>query len=257
MSKRKLLKTGEVSEYFAKTKKVSVQDIEDWKPNNWFEVFNRIRKMRSGNDAPVDSMGCHQCTDTEAPEPVRRFHQLVALMLSSQTKDQVTFAAMQRLREIPGGLTIDNIIQIPDDELVKIIHPVGFKNTKTKHIKATSKILKEKFNSDIPDSIEGLCSLPGVGPKMAHLCMQCAWGVLSGIGVDTHVHRIANRLGWLKKSTKTPEQTRVGLEKWLPKEHWREANHMLVGFGQTLCKPVGPDCKNCLVNDLCPSAKIK
>ena len=111
-------------------------------------------------------------------------------------------------------------------------------------------MLKNEWSGDIPNTVEDLCKLPGVGPKMAHLCMKTAWGVVTGIGVDTHVHRIANRLGWVK--SKSPEDTRKELEDWLPKEHWSEVNHLLVGFGQQICQPVKPQCAACLNNTLCP-----
>ena len=85
------------------------------------------------------------------------------------------------------------------------------------YIKQATQICKDKYNGDIPDSLDGLLALPGVGPKMAHICMHAAWHKMTGIGVDTHVHRISNRLGWVKKPTKTPEDTRKALESWLPK----------------------------------------
>lgn len=125
------------------------------------------------------------------------------------------------------------------------------------YLKKTSSILKEKYNNDIPDSAEKLCELPGVGPKMAHICMQVAWDKISGIGVDTHVHRIANRLGWVKKMTKIPEDTRKELESWLPKELWADVNHLLVGFGQTICTPQRPKCTDCLNKDICPFVRKK
>lgn len=126
---------------------------------------------------------------------------------------------------------------------------------KVEYLKKTSLILKEKYNGDIPDTAEKLCELPGVGPKMAHICMQVAWDQISGIGVDTHVHRISNRLGWVKKSTKGPEDTRKELEAWLPRDLWAEVNHLLVGFGQTVCMPQRPKCSECLNKDICPFAK--
>lgn len=132
-----------------------------------------------------------------------------------------------------------------------------------KYIKKTTEILKNKYNSDIPSTAEDLCKLPGVGPKMAHLCMLTAWGKVTGIGVDTHVHRISNRLGWVK--TKTPEETRKALQDWLPQELWSEVNELLVGFGQQICLPQRPRCSTCLNRELCPfgvaelrgSSKIK
>lgn len=125
--------------------------------------------------------------------------------------------------------------------------------TKVKHLKKTAEILKRDYDCDIPDSVEGLCKLPGVGPKMAHLCMNIAWKKQSGIGVDTHVHRISNRLGWTgENGTKTPEDTRKALEGWLPESKWTEINWLLVGFGQQICLPVGPNCAECLNKSLCP-----
>ncbi|KAI5652091.1 hhH-GPD superfamily base excision DNA repair protein domain-containing protein [Phthorimaea operculella] len=222
-----------------------------WEPPNWREFLLNLRNMRANNDAPVDSMGCHKAMDEDAAPEVMRYQSLIALMLSSQTKDQVTFAAMERLRE--RGLTVDNVLKMSDEELGKLIYPVGFWKTKVKYIKKTTQTLKEQYNGDIPDSVEKLCKLTGVGPKIAHICMKVAWNKVTGIGVDTHVHRISNRIGWVKKPTSTPEDTRKALETWLPNELWGEVNHLLVGFGQTICLPIGPLCHECLNNDICPS----
>jgi endonuclease-3 len=116
--------------------------------------------------------------------------------------------------------------------------------------------LRDKWDGDIPDTIEGLVSLPGVGPKMAYLTMSAAWGRDEGIGVDVHVHRITNLWGWHK--TQQPEQTRAALESWLPKDKWHDINNLLVGFGQTICLPVGRKCGDCKLADkgLCPSAVV-
>ncbi|XP_070424883.1 endonuclease III-like protein 1 isoform X2 [Equus przewalskii] len=126
---------------------------------------------------------------------------------------------------------------------------------KVKYIKQTSAILQQRYDGDIPASVAELVALPGVGPKMAHLAMAVAWGTVSGIAVDTHVHRIANRLRWTKKTTKSPEETRTALEEWLPRELWREINGLLVGFGQQTCLPVRPRCQACLNRALCPAAQ--
>ncbi|XP_023560783.1 endonuclease III-like protein 1 isoform X2 [Octodon degus] len=187
------------------------------------------------------------------PQMVRRYQVLLALMLSSQTKDQVTAGAMQRLRA--RGLTVDSILQTDDNTLGKLIYPVGFWRTKVKFIKQTSAILQQHYNGDIPASLSELVALPGVGPKMAHLAMAVAWGIVSGIAVDTHVHRIANRLRWTKRMTRSPEETRIALEEWLPRELWSEVNGLLVGFGQQICLPVHPRCQTCLNKTLCPSAQ--
>ncbi|XP_040001437.1 endonuclease III-like protein 1 isoform X2 [Xiphias gladius] len=199
---------------YDKDEGVSPVKTEHWEPPNWKKQLGFIREMRSGRDAPVDNMGAEKCYDTEAPAHVRRFQVLVSLMLSSQTKDQVTAGAMQKLRA--HGCTVENIISTGDETLGKLIYPVGFWRNKVKYLKLTSAMLQKEFGGDIPNSVEGLVRLPGVGPKMAHLAMDIAWDQVSGIGVDTHVHRISNRLGWLWKPTKNPEDTRKALEEWLP-----------------------------------------
>ncbi|KAK9675267.1 Helix-hairpin-helix motif [Popillia japonica] len=155
---------------------------------------------------------------------------------------------MSKLREY--GCNVENILKISNEKLGELIYPVSFWKRKVQYIKKSTEILNSKYNNDIPNTIEGLCKLPGVGPKMAHLCMQIAWNEVTGIGVDTHVHRISNRVGWVK--TKTPEETRKALEKLLPKELWIEVNQLLVGFGQQICQPVKPLCSSCLNNKICP-----
>ncbi|TPP66720.1 Endonuclease III [Fasciola gigantica] len=165
-------------------------------------------------------------------------------MLSSQTKDQVTAAAMTRLRT--AGCTIEQLLAMDATTLEQIIYPVGFYKQKAVYIQRTCQLLKDKYNGDIPRTVEGLCELPGVGPKMAHLATRVAWDTVTGIAVDTHVHRVANRLQWTKKPSKTPEETRKALESWLPKEEWDRINWLLVGFGQQICLPVSPKCLDCL-----------
>ena len=180
-------------------------------------------------------------------------------MLSSQTKDTTNAIAMRRLQtELPPpGLTLENILAVDPVMLNQLIYAVGFHNNKTRYIKAAATILRDDYASDIPDTIDGLMSLPGVGPKMAYLCLSAAWGRTEGIGVDVHVHRITNLWGWHK--TKAPEETRESLEAWLPRERWHEINKMLVGFGQTICLPVGRDCGECTLSakGLCPSAVVE
>ncbi|KAF3818851.1 endonuclease III-like protein 1 isoform X1 [Mirounga leonina] len=224
-----------------------------WEPPDWQQQLVNIRTMRSGKDAPVDQLGAEHCYDPSAPPKVQRYQVLLSLMLSSQTKDQVTAGAMQRLRA--RGLTVDSILQTDDSTLGTLIYPVGFWRSKVKYIKQTSAILQQRYGGDIPASVAELVALPGVGPKMAHLAMAVAWGAVSGIAVDTHVHRIANRLGWTKMATKSPEKTRAALEAWLPRELWSEINGLLVGFGQQTCLPVHPHCQACLNRSLCPAAR--
>ncbi len=139
-----------------------------WEPDNWQEQYNRIKAMRADMSAPVDTCGCDVISsqDPDLPEKVKRYHVLVSLMLSAQTKDQVTAAAMVNLNQLP--LTIDNFLAADDQVLEKCIYPVCFYKRKVQAIKNTSRILKEKYDSDIPDNVNDLMKLPGVGPKMAY-----------------------------------------------------------------------------------------
>jgi endonuclease III len=233
-------------------------DIKIEPPTNWEEVYSLTQEMRKTLPAPVDTMGCERLFDPAASARDQRFQTLISLMLSSQTKDTVTSAAVRRMQsELPGSLCLESILTVEPAVLDSMIGKVGFHNTKTKHIKLAAEVIRDKWDSDIPDSIAGLVSLPGVGPKMAHLCMSAAWGRTEGIGVDVHVHRITNLWGWHK--TKTPEETRKSLESWLPREKWHEINGLLVGFGQVLCTPVGRKCGECRLAErgLCPGSVVK
>ncbi|EJD48672.1 DNA glycosylase [Auricularia subglabra TFB-10046 SS5] len=227
-------------------------------PAHWREVYDTIHRMRDNLVAPVDTMGCHTPAMKEEDPKTKRYVTLVALMLSSQTKDEVTHAAVMNLREALGGLTVDNILAADDSVISGAIAKVGFWRRKTEYLKKAAQKLRDEFDSDVPKTVDELCSLPGVGPKMAFLCLQSAWKLNVGIGVDTHVHRITNRLGWHKPTTTTPEQTRLNLQSWLPKDLHYDVNHMLVGFGQTICLPVGPKCDVCELSakKLCPSARV-
>lgn len=227
-------------------------------PQNWEKMYATTAEMRKRVLAPVDTMGCESLADETRSPLDRRLQTLIALMLSSQTKDTVTAVAMKNLQEnMPGGFNLQGLLDVEPEYLNEMIGKVGFHNNKTKYIKKVAGILRDDFNGDIPDTIEGLVSLPGVGPKMGYLTLSAAWGRDEGIGVDVHVHRITNLWGWHK--TNNPEGTRAELEAWLPKEKWHDINHLLVGFGQTICLPVGRKCGDCdlATEGLCPSAVNK
>jgi endonuclease-3 len=230
-------------------------DLKVEPPANWEQVYNITAEMRKRVLAPVDTMGCESLAEETRSPLDRRLQTLIALMLSSQTKDTVTAVAMKNLQEnIPGGFNLEGLLNVEPEYLNELIGKVGFHNNKTKYIKKVAPILRDDFGGDIPDTIEGLISLPGVGPKMGYLTLSAAWGRHEGIGVDVHVHRITNLWGWHK--TNNPEGTRAELESWLPKEKWHDINHLLVGFGQTICLPVGRKCGECELSStgLCPSA---
>ena len=203
--------------------------------------------MRKARDAPVDANGSECCPDPKAEPKLYRYQTLIGLMLSSQTKDEVTMAAMLRLRKY--GLTPEHIRETSEEKLQSIIKPVGFYRRKAKYIKDTTEIVINKYDGDIPGTIEELVRFPGVGPKMGYLVLKVAWNKVDGIAVDVHVHRIANRLQWVK--AETPEKTREQLEAWMPKKYWWEVNLLLVGFGQQICKSK-PKCDQCKLTKMCP-----
>ncbi|XP_011026396.1 PREDICTED: endonuclease III homolog 1, chloroplastic isoform X2 [Populus euphratica] len=199
-------------------------------PLNWDKVLEGIHKMRSSEDAPVDTMGCEKAGISLPPEE-RRFAVLASALLSSQTKDHVTHGAIQRLQQ-NNLLTADAIDKADETAIKDLIYPVGFYTRKASNLKKIAKICLLKYDGDIPSSLEDLLSLPGIGPKMAHLVMNIAWNNVQGICVDTHVHRICNRLGWVarpgtKQKTSTPEETREALQLWLPKDEWVPINPLL------------------------------
>ena len=261
-SPRKLAQAAQASPQLKREKRTPAKritnadgEIRIQAPSGWEEVYGLVREMRKDRTAPVDTMGCETLAQAHMSERDKRFQTLIALMLSSQTKDTTNAIAMKRLQtELPSpGLTLENILEVDSVKLNDMIYVVGFHNTKTRHIKAAAEILRDQFNGDIPDTIEGLMSLPGVGPKMGYLCLSAAWGKTEGIGVDVHVHRITNLWRW--HNTKTPEETRLTLQGWLPRQYWHEINHLLVGFGQTICTPVARKCEKCVLGEkrLCPS----
>ena len=218
----------------------------------WEKAYNLIEKMRTNITAPVDIEGAS--TLSQHPDPkVFRFHTLVGLMLSAQTRDPVTAKKMRFL--IDKGLTIEGIIDTSQEDLAADLYGVSFHNNKAKYIKKTAQILKDKYNGDIPGDYKIVSKLPGVGPKMTHLFLQICYDIVEGIAVDTHVHRVSNRLGWV--NTKTPVQTMKSLQKLLPKEKWEQVNELLVGFGQVVCKPITPLCEKCSASSYCPTGRKK
>ncbi|POM82858.1 HhH-GPD superfamily base excision DNA repair protein family protein [Cryptosporidium meleagridis] len=181
------------------------------------------------------------------PEDTWRFHVLVAAFLSSQTKDEVTAACMNRL--IDNGLSPEFINNQSVESLRDMLYGVGFYNTKAKNLKEISRIIIQNYSGKVPEKYEQLVMLPGIGPKMANLILQIGFGIVVGISVDTHMHRIFNRIGWVK--TKNPIETSKEMEKMLPRIYWNDINKVFVGYGQTICKPINPKCQECNIRDYC------
>lgn len=179
------------------------------------------------------------------------FKILVGCILSLRTKDQTTAQASARLFALAGNPTALAACELGAIE--RAIYPVGFYRTKARVIRDLSTELLARFGGQVPDRIEALLRLKGVGRKTANLVVTQAFGK-PGICVDTHVHRISNRWGLVH--TKTPEQTEAALRRTLPRRYWLEFNELLVAFGQTLCQPVSPRCSECPLLGDCPALGV-
>jgi len=173
------------------------------------------------------------------------FKILVSTVLSARTKDETTAKASQRL--FSKAKNLKELRKLSAGQIETLIYPVGFYKTKARHLKLLSKIKK------IPETIEGLTELPGVGRKTANLVLGTAFKT-PAICVDTHVHRIMNRLSYIK--TKTPFETEQELRKKLPKKLWRKINSVFVLFGQNICKPLSPFCSRCPIEKYCPKSGV-
>ena len=171
---------------------------------------------------------------------------LIACILSLRTNDKTTYPATLRMLEL--GRTPEDFAKCDVKELEKAIYPVGFYANKAKQIVELSKELVEKYNSKVPESIEEMTKFNGVGRKTANLVMSQGFRK-PAICVDVHVHRIFNRLGYIK--TKNPEETEFALREKLPQKHWLDINTLLVTHGQNVCKPINPKCDICPIKDLC------
>lgn len=180
------------------------------------------------------------------------FKILIGCILSLRTKDQVTALASRRLFAIAA--TPHEMMRIPLARIERTIFPVGFYRTKARAILGICADLNKNFAGAVPDNIEELLSLKGVGRKTANLVVTEAFGK-PGICVDTHVHRISNRWGLVK--TATPTQTETALRKGLPRRYWLEYNSLLVAFGQTICNPVSPRCSQCPIELRCPRIGVE
>jgi len=179
------------------------------------------------------------------------FRILIACVLSLRTKDQTTAEASGRLFALAKAPA--SMLRLPRGRIERTIYPVGFYRTKAKHIHAICRRLLAAYNGGVPDSIDELLTLQGVGRKTANLVVTVGYGK-PGICVDTHVHRISNRWGYVK--TKTPEETEQALRRKLPARYWVTFNDLLVPFGQHLCQPVSPYCSRCKLAPYCDRAGV-
>ncbi|HEY7475270.1 MAG TPA: endonuclease III [Vicinamibacterales bacterium] len=176
------------------------------------------------------------------------FQVLISTMLSAQTQDPVTAAASARLFRV--ARTPRTMATLTPKRIERLIYPVSFYRVKARHVKETCRQLMARFGGRVPDRMDDLLTLPGVGRKTANLVLILSHGSRDNICVDTHVHRIANRLGWVR--TRTPDETEHALYKALARRWWPRVNLYLVTWGQNVCRPVYPRCAACVVSSLCP-----
>ena len=193
----------------------------------------------------MDDPAVEKIADEQQSDP---FQVLIATMLSAQTKDAVTSTASARL--FARGRTPQALVELRIAEIQKLIYPVSFYRNKARHVREACRQLITRFGGSVPTTMEALMSLPGVGRKTANLVLIVALKSRSNICVDTHVHRIANRLGWVK--TRTPEQTELALYEVAPRRWWAVINLYLVTWGQNVCRPVYPACGRCVIEPVCP-----
>jgi endonuclease-3 len=179
------------------------------------------------------------------------FKILISTILSLRTKDEVTEVASRRL--FARAATPHEMLSITEDQIIDAIYPVGFYRNKAKTILYVSKKLIEEYNGRVPATMEALLSLKGVGRKTANLVITLGHQG-RGICVDTHVHRISNRLGYVE--TKTPEKTEFALREKLPAQYWTVYNTLMVSFGRNICRPISPLCSTCPVSALCDKVGV-
>ncbi len=179
------------------------------------------------------------------------FHVLISCVLSLRTKDQTTREASHRL--FAAANNPEDMASLPLQRLERLIYPVGFYRTKAKNIKEMCKVLTEEYHGKVPDEIDELLKLKGVGRKTANLVVTLGYQK-PGICVDTHVHRITNRWGYVK--TKNPHETEFALRKKLPEKYWLTVNDLLVTYGQNVCVPISPKCSVCRIGEYCKKVGV-
>jgi endonuclease III len=208
-------------------------------------VMRRLAKAIDGLDEPaVEKIAKDQQEDP--------FQVLIATMLSAQTRDAVTHAASTRLFRV--ARTPRSMAQLEVARIQELIYPVSFYRHKAVHVKETCRQIMTRFGGRVPSTMDELLTLPGVGRKTANLVLILAHSSQENICVDTHVHRIANRLGWVR--TRTPEETERALYKATDRRWWPIINLYLVTWGQNVCRPVYPLCPQCVLVDVCPKRGV-
>jgi endonuclease III len=210
--------------------------------------IDKIYKILS-KEVPKYKVPVVELVEAQTKDP---FKILIATILSARTKDKTTSYSVNKLfKKVKNAKDLD---KLSISQIEKLIYPVGFYKNKSKYLKKLPKVLDDEFKGRIPSEIDELLKLPGVGRKTANLVRAVAFRK-PAICVDVHVHRISNRLGYVK--TKTPYDTEMALRAKLPKKYWLKWNYLLVAFGQNLCRPVSPKCDTCPIKKYCKRVGIK
>jgi endonuclease III len=215
------------------------------RPKNVEAVMRALALAIDGLELPA----VEKISESQEEDP---FQVLIATLLSARTQDATTLAASTRLFKV--ARTPETMGKLTVKQIEKLIYPVSFYRHKARHVKATCRILVERFGGRVPKTLEELLVLPGVGRKTANLVLILAFKSLENICVDTHVHRIANRLGWVR--TKTPDETEQALYAATDARWWPYINLYLVTWGQNVCRPVYPRCGMCVISQECPKIGV-
>ena len=208
-------------------------------------ILTRLGRAIRGMDEPA----VEKIAEDTREDP---FQVLISTMLSAQTRDPVTHAASTRL--FRAARTPRTMAALPVARIQKLIYPVSFYRVKARHVREATRQIVERFGGRVPSRMDDLLTLPGVGRKTANLVLILSHASRENICVDTHVHRIANRLGWVQ--TRTPDQTEQALYRVVPKRFWPTVNLYLVTWGQNVCRPIYPRCGMCVIRPCCPQIGV-
>ena len=208
-------------------------------------VMRRLARAIDGLELPA----VEKISETQKENA---FHVLIGTMLSARTQDATTLAASTRLFE--AAETPHAMAALPIRQIERLIYPVSFYRHKARHVKAACRLLIERFGGNVPSTMEELLVLPGVGRKTANLVLILGFKSERNICVDTHVHRISNRLGWVR--TSSPEETEQALYSVAGRRWWPQINLYLVTWGQNVCRPVYPRCGACVLAEGCPQLGV-
>jgi endonuclease-3 len=215
-------------------------------PRTVERVMRGLAKAITGLELPA----VEKVSEEHAEDP---FRILIATILSARTQDATTHAASTRL--FRRARTPRSMAKLPVREIEKLIYPVSFYRNKARHVKACCEMLVSRFGGKVPSTMDELLMLPGVGRKTANLVLILGFKSVQNICVDTHVHRISNRLGWVK--TVTPDETEAALYRATDKRWWPYINLYLVTWGQNVCRPLSPRCGDCAIHGECPRMGVQ